>query len=116
MSVNLLVELMRAVGRLALSADEQIAFLKRKGLYPSLDELVLEFDDLLPFVAQFPENGWLSKNDEQILSEIRGLLDKMSGHESEDIWNETSLRTHRLWTELRHTAAAFLTTNEAAPS
>ncbi len=61
--VGLLVALLKAVARLALSSDEQVAYLNAIGVGGCADELALEIGDEVPLLPQFVEAGWLSEDE-----------------------------------------------------
>src|SRR5690606_23923257 len=66
--VEPLVALLRAVARLALPCEEQIAYVRRLG--GSLDELALEFNEGAALLDQFVAQGWLSTDDAEALRKI----------------------------------------------
>lgn len=61
-----LLSLCEVVRRLASEPDEQIAYLTRLGVAPSLDELALEFEDvyspLQPLIEAAPEGTTLAES------------------------------------------------------
>lgn len=104
--VGSLVELLRAVGRLALPCEEQIAYVRQLG--GSIDELALEFGDWVVLVDQFVTHGWLSAGDAEKLREIDAALARMSGSENAALWTEAALCSAEQWSVIRSAARQFL--------
>lgn len=93
-------ELVHSIKRLAAPADEQIAYLRRLGSFPSLDELALEFDDMFGPAGTLPEGSpeWV-----EALRKLDQRLDEISGHENEHLWLAQALEGTE-WTEVRDLA------------
>jgi hypothetical protein len=75
-------ELLEALKRLAAPAEEQVAYLRGLGSFPSLDELALEFDDVFgPPGTPPPDGAW-----EDALRSLDAVLNAMSGRENSHLW------------------------------
>ncbi|MBB3728887.1 hypothetical protein [Nonomuraea dietziae] len=94
-----------ALGRLRLSASEQLEWIDSMGC--SLDELALEFDDAYQPSWLSREAGWLS-------DELAEYFDKIDQHLSELTddgpfpWSAEGLRSHPTWERLRSLASDAL--------
>jgi hypothetical protein len=93
-----LVPLTDAVRRLALSAPQQVEYLRSIGTAPSTDELALEFDDLRHL--GHPADA------APLVERIDGLLEAMSG--PGPLWHVDALDVAPEWAELRLLAAELL--------
>jgi hypothetical protein len=107
-SPQLLVELLKTVGRLALEAEAQIAYLRSLGARVEIDELALELDDLVRLVPGYVDAGWLSDVDALHLQKIESMLTSMSGPERGSLWTESALHLAPEWEEVRRQAIRFL--------
>ena len=95
--------LIEAVKRLAAAPDEQAAYLRQAGAYPSLDELALEFDDAFaPVRASQGGNEW-----HEALGRLDAKLDAMSGQQNAQLWRAEAL-TRDDWAEVRELARGAL--------
>lgn len=92
-------ELFRRVGRLALPADEQIAYLERVGMDPVGYPLVCEFDASMRLVPEFADLGWLTPTALAQVAAIGGALEELD----EDALHGPA------WATIRELAQAFLT-------
>jgi hypothetical protein len=102
--VGLLVMLLKAVARLALPAEDQVAYLRRLGSWPSVDELALELDDVVELLGQFVASGWITEQDADAIRALDDLLGRMSGDQNEHLWTEHGLTTANEWEEVRKRA------------
>lgn len=100
---QVLLDLQSALAKLAAPATEQIAHLKKLELLPSVDELALEFDDLVGLVPQLVAQGCLTQEQAERLRGLDQILTEMSG--SDDLWTENALREREIWQEVRRLAA-----------
>jgi hypothetical protein len=92
-------ELLESLKRLAAPADEQVAYLRDLGSFPSLDELALEFDDVFgPPGTPPPEGPWADA-----LSKLAAALNAMSGQENSHLWTADALNGPE-WAEVRSLA------------
>ena len=98
-----LVNFVKAIGRLAMPAEQQVAYLEDIGTAPSADELALEFDEGFVLLPTFVERGWLSAHDAKIAAAIDESLGRMSGEQGP--WDIADLATAPEWQEIRRLAA-----------
>lgn len=106
--VGLLVSLLKALGRLALPAEEQIAHLSGRGLLPSADELALDLHDGAVLVPQFVAKGWLTSRDATVITAVDEMLERMSGPENVELWTVDALKQAPEWEEVRRRAREVL--------
>lgn len=106
--VEPLVALLRAVARLALPCEEQIAYVRRLG--GSLDELALEFNEGAALLDQFVAQGWLSTDDAEALRKIDEALEAISGMGNASLWTEAALCSAEQWCAIRNAARQFFRT------
>lgn len=106
--VGLLVELLKAVSRLALPANDQIAYLRASGVAPNADELALELHDGIVLVPQFVSQGWLTSRNADLILEIDSILKEISGEDRPELWAEEALREAEVWEAVRAKARTFL--------
>ncbi|MFI6101281.1 hypothetical protein ACIA8G_37530 [Lentzea sp. NPDC051213] len=92
--------LKEAVGRLAMPADAQRAWLESIGTAPLADELALEFDDALI------RHRAVSTEAAALVARINGLLEDMSG--PGPVWHVDALATAPQWAEVRALAQEAL--------
>jgi hypothetical protein len=62
-----------------VEADVQVAWLRKRGAFPSADELALEFDEGFRLVPAFVARGWLNDGALPGLVQLDEQLDAMSG-------------------------------------
>ncbi len=93
-----------AVDHLALSAEDQVQWLKEIGTYPSADELALELDAWLPLADQLAAAEMLSPALVEQISVMDRILDEISG--IEENWTPEALETDVRWAEVRRIARA----------
>lgn len=100
-------ELARTLGILAAPPEEQLAHLKLIGCAPCVDELALEFDDVLP--RGVPVEG-LALTKEQLggIQVVHTQLEAMSGPQNEELWQPAALSTRDEWKQLRNAASRAL--------
>jgi hypothetical protein len=94
-------ELIESVKRLAAPPDEQVAYLRRLGSFPSLDELALEFNDMfVPARAtpSSPHPEWA-----EALRRLDERLEEMSGQANAELWLAHALNGTE-WTQVRELA------------
>jgi hypothetical protein len=97
------LELQNVLANLAAPAAEQIAYLERLGVLPLIDELALEFDDIVGLVPQLVEEGHLTADQATAISAIDHMLSEMS--DRHDLWTTDALLDHPAWQEVRRLAA-----------
>jgi hypothetical protein len=98
-------ELIESVKRLAAPADEQVAYLRRLGSFPSLDELALEFNDM--FVPARATSSNAPSEWADALRRLDERLDEMSGQANAELWLARALNGTE-WTQVRELARAAL--------
>jgi hypothetical protein len=100
--------LLEAVKRLAAPADEQEAWLRASGTWPSLDELALELDDV------FEAARALGNAPPEYFAAVAGLdalLSEMSGQKNARLWNGPALGLPE-WQRVRELARLALAAAE----
>ena len=97
------LELQNVLANLAAPAAEQIAYLERLGVLPLIDELALEFGDIVGLVPQLVEEGHLTADQATAVSAIDHMLSEMS--DRHDLWTMDALLDHPAWQEVRRLAA-----------
>ncbi len=98
----------RSIAVLALSANEQLAFLAITGTPDVLDELALEFDAGRLLVTQFEELGWVTAAFRTQVQSLDALLDSMSGEDRADLWIPPALENAPEWAGVRLLARDLL--------
>lgn len=106
--IGLLVALIKAVSRLALAADAQIAHLHERGLLSSADELALDLHDGVVLLPQFVASGWLTPDDASTITMLDEMLERMSGSENQALWTVEALKEASEWEEVRRRAQRVL--------
>lgn len=103
---------MRAVGVLALPADQQATWLDLLG--PAADwnvgELGLEFDDGYALLDQWVRAGWVDQSSLGLIAALNTRLEEMSGERNASLWTRQALAQHQAWREVRELATAVLIT------
>lgn len=95
--------LLESVKRLAAAPDEQTAYVRQLGSYPSLDELALEFDDAL----RAPQPGDRPQDWVDAVGQLDAKLSAMSGQAKAALWRAEAL-TSTEWAEVRALAQQAL--------
>ncbi len=99
-----LFDLQVVLARLAAPATEQRSYLEKLGVSPSLDELALEFDDVMALVPQLLKEGHLTDAQVETMHAVDRKLSEMSNHPL--LWEVKALAKHPDWEEIRNIAAA----------
>ena len=102
----LLSELVGAVERLGDSADDQIAYLRRQGSPPSIDELALELDDVAEAAISAP--GLVTIEQARLVRDLDRALEAMSGPDHVPLWTEEALNCAPEWAHVRQLATVAL--------
>jgi hypothetical protein len=102
----LMADLVEAIQRLAQDAAEQERWLRDDGAWPSLDELVLTFDDVQGAAAALATDHFMSVDAAAEVARVAAQVHEMSG--DSDIWEGEALRSEPAWEELRRLAARAL--------
>ncbi|MEX0781160.1 MAG: hypothetical protein WD557_00810 [Dehalococcoidia bacterium] len=102
---NALGFLREATMHLSLPWEEQVAWLKEARVYPTVEELGLDFGAWYPMADQFVEAGLLSPPALAQLSEIGQLLDALAEGDEEN-WLPEALDSDPRWGKIREIARA----------
>ena len=97
-------ELYQCVERLSWSSEKQVEYLRNLGLLPLVDELALEFDDVVGLVPQYVNEGRLSNVQADSIYRLDDLLNTMSGKDNAHLWTEEALVNNELWNTVREHA------------
>lgn len=102
----------RAVGVLALPADQQATWLDSLGPVAAwnVGELGLEFDDGYVLLDQWVRAGWVDQKSLVPIAALNTRLDEMSGERNAALWTRQALAQHQAWREIRELATAVLVT------
>jgi hypothetical protein len=94
-------QLFNALVTLAISADAQVAWLKKIGTFPSTDELALEFSDWSEILPQLVDSGVVDSPASIAIQQVGETLDKVqeAGVQAID-----DLANSRLWEDVRSAA------------
>jgi hypothetical protein len=103
---RLRARLYQSVTRLAVAADEQVAYLRSLGPNASPDELALEFDDVVR--AALYAGGKFTPPQEASIRRLDEQLEGMSGEEKAPLWTYQALYSASEWAEVRRCASAAL--------
>ena len=93
--------------RLASPAEDQLAYLRRLGVAPAVDELALEFDDMYKPIALLRRNNVISAETERALRSLDSRLELMS--QNADLWTDQAVREASPWQDVRHLGAQAVT-------
>ena len=88
---SIINDLCETVGRLSASAEEQAAYVIQLGVAPLVDELALEFGDVVVRVPELVAAGVLNESQATVLQELHQTLHEFSGIENEELWLIESL-------------------------
>lgn len=97
-------QLQEALTRLAAPAEEQIAHLRRMEVWPSVDELALELDDLMKLLPEALNRGEVSHEEEALIRQVGEVLGTMSGEEKAALWDANQLAVAEEWEQVRRLA------------
>lgn len=104
----LVILLQEALKRLAEPFTQQADYLKTLGIWPSIDELALELDDVAPLVPEAVRKGELSKEVELAVERVHEKLDEMSGQQNAHLWTPDALANSSEWETVRLLASEAL--------
>lgn len=93
--------LLKAVQHLSMPADEQIAYLESLGMQGCVDELGLEFDDVMLFVQTLKTTSYLTDQQIDCLDQLNECLISMSGQEKPALWTYEALLKSAEWNRVR---------------
>lgn len=102
----------RAVGVLALPAEQQATWLDSLGPVAAwnVGELGLEFDDGYALLDQWVRVGWVDQKSLAPIAALNTRLDEMGGERNVSLWTRQALAQHQAWREVRELATAVLIT------
>jgi hypothetical protein len=103
-------ELLLALARLAHPPDQQINYLRELGVYPSADELGLEFHELALLAPNQLQAGELSAKQRDAILALDSTLQTMSGPANAKLWTVDALTSSPEWDEVRRLAKESLNT------
>jgi hypothetical protein len=90
---------------LALSAEEQVQFLKEIGgqdyLYLPVDELALEYYEIILLLDQYREAANISEAAEAALRDLDKHFQSFSGHVKKELWAYDALSKQPIWETAR---------------
>lgn len=105
---KLLATFVRATAVLALTAEQQEAWLASLDIQVPVDELALEFDNGHVLLPQWMEARWLPREAAPAFSAVDAALTAMSGAERSELWTVEALYEAPEWARIRELAAAIL--------
>jgi hypothetical protein len=105
-SINAKKSLIDALERLSASASEQIKYLRKLGVLPSIDELALEFDDAFVLLPELVQKGYFTDHQANKIRLVDHHLSIMS--DKKQLWTIKALESHSDWAEIRRLATAAL--------
>ena len=93
-------EVLKPIENLSQSSEDQIKYLKYSGTYPTVDELAIEFDDVLVALK--------GRTNERLveIESLNALLDDLNNKEDINIWKVKSIDTPP-WEEIRKLVASI---------
>ena len=94
-------QLLESVKSLAAPPDEQVAYLRQLGTFPSVDELALEFDNMFDAAGTDPLGG--AREWQEAVRRLDLILRRMSGPENAHLWVVEALDGPE-WAEVRGAA------------
>lgn len=106
----LLAQLTEAVGRLSHDSASQERWLREDNTWPSLDELVLTFDDVEGAVETLAAERLIGRAALDEVGLVGAQIHEMSQHP--EVWEPDALRCDPSWEELRSRASRALSSLE----
>jgi hypothetical protein len=101
-------QLREALKLLAAPAEAQIIYLKNLGVFPSVDELALEFYDLAVLADSKLQEGQINASQYRSAREIDSKLAEISGEKNTGLWEPNALFNAPSWEEVRSMAKQAL--------
>jgi hypothetical protein len=101
-------ELVGCLTRLAAPADEQVKYLKEIGVYPSIDEIALEFHDVALLVPGKTSAGEMSTATKVAIERLDSQLSSFSGDVNAHLWTPDALASAKEWHQVRSLASECL--------
>lgn len=108
LSPRFAIQFVRAVGVLAMSAEDQLSYLSSLGVPGGVDELALEFDDTFLLAKQFVQLGWIDSETYEQAHSLDAELSAISGSDHAELWTATALTASPQWASIRLRARALL--------
>ncbi len=105
-SQRCLGELTNILIRLAAPASHQVEYLRKMNVLPLVDELALEFYDLVLLIPQLIANSGLTQEQGANVYAVDRKLGEMS--ERKDLWRVESLTRAPHWDEVRKLAGVAI--------
>jgi hypothetical protein len=93
---------------LAAEGQEQLRYLDEIGVEGNVDELALEFDDIVRLAKSRFEIGEITAQQLDRINEINSMLDSMSGQENAALWTPEALLRSPQWESVRNRARLCL--------
>ncbi len=103
-----LAELSDTLKHLAAPASEQVAYLRKVGALPLVDELALEYDNVVRLVPELVQKGFISPRQAALMDAVSRKISEMSHRHEESLWLEDALHTREDWEEVRRLASNAL--------
>ena len=97
-----------ALEHLAAPPSMQRAHLEKLGTAPSVDDLVLEFDDVVVLVPHMVDASLLTNGQATAIQDVDSKLKTMSKTKNPDLWRIDALDHSREWEEVRELARRAL--------
>lgn len=97
-----------SVTRLGAPAWRQVAYLRRLGVHPSVDELALDFHELALLAASCAARGELTGAEAELVARLDAKLDAMSGTDRAELWTPDALASAPEWDDVRELACECL--------
>lgn len=104
----LLARVQEALYWIAEPYDKQIEHLKEMKVWPGVDELALELDDVAPIVPEALERGEISSEIELAVRRVSDKLGEMSEQENAHLWTPDALASSGDWEAVRSLALKAL--------
>lgn len=97
-----------SVARLGAPARRQVAYLRRLGVHPSVDELALDFHELALLADTNAVRGELTDSEAELVARLDAKLDAMSGTDRAELWTPDALASAPEWDDVRELACECL--------
>ncbi|MCG8351118.1 MAG: hypothetical protein MI924_25390 [Chloroflexales bacterium] len=108
--IPLLIKTLRLLTR---SADEQVCYLVNLGIKGNVDELALEYDDVMRLAQDQLDLGQITRFQYDSMQRLDQQLDEMSSSDKAYLWTEKALYDAREWSEVRKMAIERLSLFDA---
>ena len=108
--IPLLIKTLRLLTR---SADKQVRYLVNLGIKGNVDELALEYDDVMRLAQDQLDLGQITRFQYDSMQRSDQKLDEMSSSDKAYLWTEKALYDDREWSEVRKMAIECLSLFDA---